>query len=278
MASDLHPADESLFWYWINERHTIYLRRAAGQAKPWTEDTILQSYKFTNVFRELDRGTLWLRVNFLDPHRDGPLHLLVANICWYRMFNLWTTGAALGWQTSWNVEEKIEQIRAIHGPVFTAAHIVHSDYGRPKIDSIVEVCANLWNLSELVAKVSRVHRSLETVFKVLTQVEHIGPFMGYEIVTDIRHTTLLEDATDIMTWANAGPGAIRGLMRLGLTARPARVALESMIGLLERSESCRGGHVPPLELRDIEHSLCEFDKYCRVKFGEGRPRGRYPGV
>ncbi len=32
---------------------------------------------------------------------------------------------------------------------------------------------------------------------------------------------------------------------------------------------------PRLELRDIEHSLCEFDKYERVRLGEGRPRSMY---
>ena len=34
--------------------------------------------------------------------------------------------------------------------------------------------------------------------------------------------------------------------------------------------------LPKLEMRDIEHSLCEFDKYERVRNGEGAPRGRYP--
>jgi len=29
-------------------------------------------------------------------------------------------------------------------------------------------------------------------------------------------------------------------------------------------------------MRDIEHSLCEFDKYERVRNGEGVPRGKYP--
>lgn len=32
----------------------------------------------------------------------------------------------------------------------------------------------------------------------------------------------------------------------------------------------------PFEMREIEHSLCEYDKYCRVKFKEGkRPRSLY---
>ena len=32
---------------------------------------------------------------------------------------------------------------------------------------------------------------------------------------------------------------------------------------------------PVLELRDIEHSLCEFDKYERVRLGQGQPRSKY---
>lgn len=31
-------------------------------------------------------------------------------------------------------------------------------------------------------------------------------------------------------------------------------------------------------MRDVEHSLCEFDKYRRVQLDEGRPRSKYPGT
>ena len=34
-------------------------------------------------------------------------------------------------------------------------------------------------------------------------------------------------------------------------------------------------HELPVEMRDVEHTLCEFDKYERVRNGEGRPRGVY---
>jgi hypothetical protein len=121
-------------------------------------------------------------------------------------------------------------------------------------------------------------RRLSEVFTYLSEnINNVGGFMAYEMVTDMRHTALLSDAQDIMTWANAGPGAIRGLTRLSMRARPARSATESMRVLLAHSITERASHVPPLEMREIEHSLCEFDKYCRVKFGEGEPRSKYPG-
>jgi DNA polymerase-1 len=42
-------------WYWVKERHAIYNARREGKPSPWTTDPLLSQYKFTNVFRELDR-------------------------------------------------------------------------------------------------------------------------------------------------------------------------------------------------------------------------------
>lgn len=283
MITGLQSAPESLFWYWITERHAIYRRRfLEHRPKPWTTDEVLLDYKFTNVYRELDTGTIWLRQNFLEPHRNDSLDLLAFNCCWYRMFNWTGTGALLGWQTDWHgptVKEILFAAQAKKTQIFTGAHIVRSAFGVPKVDSIVDVCTALWALRKLVVELAVETQSLERVFKLLISVPYVGGFMAYEMVTDIRHTRLLEEAHDIMTWANAGPGAIRGLFRLypdneRLRYRTAEALMRE---LLEKSRTALPAGMPPLEMRDIEHSLCEFDKYCRVKFGEGHPRAKYNG-
>ncbi len=279
---ELVKAPESLFWYFLNERHRVYLKKTAGEPKPWTEDVILQNYKFTNIFRELDRGTVWLRENFIKPHWDDDAGLIVANVAWYRMFNYWGTGEYLGWQTSWDPQYLKTELHArmnSGSQVFTNAHIIWSEEGMPKIDAIVNYASNVWNQKESIALECR-KNSLELTFHALTTFRGIGGFQAYEIVTDLRHTRLLENATDINTWANMGPGAKRGLLRLGLPAKNAKDGLASMQYLLEISRPLDRpleNHVPELELREIEHSLCEFDKYCRVKFGEGEPRMKYNG-
>lgn len=278
--SQLRTAPESLFWYWISERHSIYLRRQTGLPKPWSEDPIFQTWKFTNAFRELDKGTAWLRENFLDPHRDDDLTLLAANVCWFRMFNWTGTGALLGWQTRWNPEEakRILHDAADRGlQVFTGAHIVYSTPGLPKIDAIVDVCSDLWRLRDGLVSAARTHRRLETVFDLLRTVHCVGGFMAYEMVTDMRHTRLLEDAIDIHRWANLGPGAKRGLQRLGLPCKTQAEGVQSMRELLTRSAENLPSEFPALELRDIEHSACEWDKWCRVKFNEGEPRSKFNG-
>src|SRR4029077_13623868 len=42
-------------WYWVKERHAMYTARREGKPSPWTTDAILSQYKFTNIFREIDR-------------------------------------------------------------------------------------------------------------------------------------------------------------------------------------------------------------------------------
>ena len=38
--------------------------------------------------------------------------------------------------------------------------------------------------------------------------------MSYEVVTDLNYTPVLNNAVDRFSWANAGPGAKRGLNRI----------------------------------------------------------------
>ena len=109
--------------------------------------------------------------------------------------------------------------------------------------------------------------------------------MAYEVVTDLRHTCLLENAEDIMTWANAGPGAMRGLNRL--TGRDLSFSQRShdwnkeMVDLYDVAIDrihygmCSIKPEPNYELREIEGGLCEFDKYSRMVKQEGRTRSIY---
>lgn len=90
------------YWYLLNERHNIYNRKTNKEDWPWTENKVLQEYKFTNVFRELDKTTIPIMQELQRPYATRNLDLAFFNICLYRMFN-WTptyyeTG---GWCKQW---------------------------------------------------------------------------------------------------------------------------------------------------------------------------------
>lgn len=282
------PLNAQPLWDWIAERHRIYLKKAAGEPPPWTDDEVLQKYRFCNVFRELDKVTVWLRENWREPYADNE-HLWIA-MCLARQINWPDTLAEIGFPEhgydAHAVQRVLEARKARGEKVYTGAYMISAPAGPYKGMSKPEYTAHVvvgevWRARDEFHRMFENGRqpTLQEVHSWLRKFRGWGDFMAYEVVTDLRHTRYLRNAPDINTWAVAGPGAIRGLNRLH--GRPLnkqisqRQALEEMRELLELSKDNLPDFVPPLELRDIEHSLCETDKWLRVKAGEGRLRAKY---
>lgn len=238
----------SMMW----ERHVIYQRRLQG-GPPWTSDPIFQRYKFCNVFRQLDRGTVVLR-----DMMQGLDWLRLWNTVWYRLFN---------WRENAKWFENVQDLR-VHminrwadGKIlFTDAHMTSGRPGVPKFESMLDTSHDVFDEASRLYRRCISTQSMEAAFHLFTPFYAIGAFVSYEIVCDLRFVLNGFNPTDTLTWANVGPGAKRGMQRLGLDP-----TLETMVGLLDDAPKfeCEW----PFELREIEHSLCEFDKYCRIKEG-----------
>ena len=52
-----------LYWYFACERQNIFWKKINGESAPWTEDKILQEYKFCNSYRVNDRVSQYLLKN-----------------------------------------------------------------------------------------------------------------------------------------------------------------------------------------------------------------------
>ena len=277
------------------ERYKIYLRRASvdrltGKDKPppWTKDPIFKKYKFCNLFRENDKVTVWLRENWREPYADHPN--LPFAMALARLINWPPTLEEIGFPKRWSPDKALGVLhrRKDEGKkVYTGAYLlgscpkgqeraiylVHSVL-TPLYHELRSVVKDHWHLRELDSP------KLKGAWLWFRSQRGIGDFLAYEIVSDLRHTKYLHDAPDIMTWANAGPGALRGLTRLwgyqpktrqidGYTF-PKKNALVAMQTLLAKSKWRKSQlHTPPWEMRDIEHWLCEFDKYERIRLGQG---------
>ena len=267
------------FFNFLNERHRIYLKKLRGEEYPWTKDPILQKYKFTNVFREQDTTTVWFRENIRDSLGDSTDVALATII--FRWFNLIETGKILldhELLTRWDSDLCYEVLQDQPKWV-TGAYIIKTPTGMNKLEGVCWCVDQIFNDGTFLNKVENATHSLKELWEILLPYPYMGPFMAYEVVTDWRHTHIGEDAADIMTWANAGPGAKRGLNRVFerdlKTPLKSQQSTEEMMDLLDYSVEMLEVHVPALEMRDIEHTLCEFDKYERVRKGEGKPRSIY---
>jgi hypothetical protein len=292
------------FFTYARERYQVKLNKEAGRPKPWTADPILQQYRFCNVFREDDTTTRWIRERITHESYGNQLVGAMVIARWFNrvetlelllpyhrpvpafradLFAHWSRSYK-GWR-----DDMVTRLQDVK-PLVTGAYMVKTPAGAPKLEGV------LWALGELLPDAVDIYNvlsqpgfSLEHATNLLATYPYLGPFMAYEIITDLRHTPVLSTAPDIMTWANPGPGAARGLARvLGLSLdhynRHSRADVVAMNGgmrhllALSRVESHWPAQWPKWEMRDVEHTLCEFDKYERALLGQGTPKQRYNGV
>jgi hypothetical protein len=303
------------FQYAAKRQNILHLRRD-GLPRPWTDDYALQTFSFCNVFREDDKVTIWFRKNVRE--RVSSEHLLIATAV-FRWFNRISTGVALflqpalngttAWERFIDQDYDVALLRAAimsycgAGPYTTGAYIINSPNGMDKLTGVLHCIGRFahekrafpaegvgdvswWEVTQML-QVSGDVIGLEDVWSWLRGYEGLGDFMAYELVTDLNHTPLMDRAPDRMTWANPGPGAMRGLNRLhgrdlywrkkGGGAK--EHFIQEMRDLLEQSRHYENWPTdwPQWDMRTVEHTLCEYDKYTRVQTGEGKPRNLYRG-
>lgn len=275
----LFPGAGALVGY-CRERHAIYERRAAGEPPPWTNDSVLRQWRFTNVYRELDRVTTWLRVRWREPHADDP-DLWFAMVL-ARLINWPPTLAAVGYPVPWNEDQFIRRMAARRGKVWTGAYMVRSDVwwtGSPKHEYVAHaILDTMWRGRERLRP--QAADTLSRWHTVLMAEMGMGSFTAAQVVADMKHVPPLLGATDWTTFAASGPGSRRGLNRvMGRRPRDAWREDEWRLRLADLREATatmfvEAGMVVP-DAQDLQNCLCEWDKYSRVKNGEGRPRAQY---
>jgi len=295
MSAFRSPIDT--FWFFIKERYVIFKKRQAGQKAPWTTDATLQQYRFCNVFREDDKATIWIRKNWREPYRNHKNLWFAMAVA--RQINKIETLERLGFPSqdpdSWK-KHALKVLGAMDEDgekIYGGAYIITAGgVSGPKY---------LYTVNKVLFPTFAYHTdqgtfdyqycdSLQNTWNLLREGLGFGPFIAYEVVTDMRWTRYYSERIgDHMTWANAGPGAKRGLARIFYNDVEKTISpdecLELMRKLLHDSRRLVKGKyfwetlgLPrPLEMRDIEHSLCEVDKYLRVWDGR-RMKCKYNGT
>lgn len=275
------------FFKYAVERQSILLSKKAKISRDvWTKDPTLKEWAFCNIFREDDFTTKWFKHNVRNALDQDP-KILFATVA-FRWFNRVETGEKIVdlLVGEWDVEEARRRLKDTK-PVVTGSYIIKTPNGMNKLDGVLQCIENVRPHAHRMAVDLALDKNakLEDTWTALKQFGFLGDFMAYEIVTDLRHTHLLDTAPDIMTWANPGPGACRGCARVvglepGRFKRNNRIhylrVLAIMKELLEASKNPDNwpSDWQKWEMRDVEHTLCEFDKYRRVIEG-GRMKNKY---
>ena len=277
------------FIAYILEREAIRLRKMAGEPWPWTEDKILQTYKFTNVRRLHDKTTQAFKeiYDLNAPH--GSFVDCLMNAATFRYFGTRRWASIVGWQQPWKAKYTLHLAHSAMDAgdvIFTGAYVITNGgrHGR-KEDVVVEYLTELAKQAHYICDVMEGSKRWQRGAEAMYRLPGFGGtgFMTKEVLQDyllMWPGKYLEDAS---TWTPVGDGGRRGINRL--YGRPLLQNLAKKQGWLEEILAVRDNinaawHKPypaadSLTAHDIQFCLCEWDKFERTRLGQGRPRGLY---
>ena len=266
------------YWTFAAERQRIFEARLAGLPAPWTDDEILKSYRFCNVFRAADRVSQHLIQNAAYGDCTADADDLFLRVVLHRLFSRPTTWDLLQGKlgsidaATFNAEAygSILDDAFDHGQrIYTNAFILCATpaygFGRKHRNHLALLQAML--ADGVPSRVTRA-RSLEAVYWELRSWPLIGPFMAYQLAIDLNYSPLTEFSED--DFVVPGPGALRGIAKVfvdlgGLSPAEAISWLVEQQHLLGSQFDLAAPSLfgRPLHAIDCQNLLCEVDKYCR---------------
>lgn len=296
----MFPSGTSAFYAFMRERENVRLRKGAGDFFPWTEDEILRSYKFTNVYRHFDKTSQKLKELFYQDHFDDDPKSILMNAALFRYFGTWEFAEVIGWQEYDDfdfegIKETARTRLANRERVFTGAYVItNQGISAPKQEVVVDYF--LTALHAATPVIVDLVKTTNSWQKAADKMRTIGGFGGSGFMTketlldttycnfwgEVRviHDMNFTTPADWETWTPIGPGARRGAARAcgdEYCDKPL-TEISAMNCIMELHE-VQGEEWPRewerLSPHDVQFQLCEFDKYERVRLGQGRPRSRY---
>ena len=285
--SGIEPAKPTViydtYWRFACERQVTFFNRWKGSPPPWTDDQILQEYKFTNAYRASDRVSQFLIKEVIYTGDQSPEELFF-RILLFKLFNKIETWellqAAFGFPSyreyQYRAYDRILSNAINKGErIYSAAYIMPS--GSSTFGTTRKHRANLKLLQQMMEdevplKIANSGTMLE-VFTLLRSYPMLGDFLAYQYATDLNYSSLTNFSE--MEFVVPGPGAKGGISK----------CFESLGGLSEadiirvvtnrQSEEFQRLGLDfktlwgrPLQLIDCQNLFCEVDKYSRVKHPE----------
>ena len=284
------------------KREGLRLAKARGDPWPWSDDAVLNAHKFTNVKREHDRATRWLRRAWTAGHAAADAATVLFNCAAFRAFGTVAFAEELGWTADPAAFEPAAAVAAAERVWRAGRHAYTRAYCRPRFNSekraegpeappadvYARTAAKLGELPAALAGLVAAPRggaklTWQALALRLREVSGFGGsgFMAKEVLHDaMGWASLRALVVDGKDWTPPGPGARRGLNRLHGRPRdlgalaPAgspceerfiaeMVLLKDALYDLDRPFCDRVG----LDVHDVQFQLCEYDKYARCVDG-----------
>lgn len=274
------------FFEFIYDRQVIWHKRfVLKEPPPWTDDRILSRYIFTNVFRELDKGTQHLISEVLK-RDDLSVEAKLYNALLYRRFNIFGFFGEIvpkpiadldpaGWAALIPIFDAHRQSgKNLYSIAYNICQVPIDKNFRPK-DKHVQLILSVKDAVERRLFCVPSELSADEAFKIMRKAHGVGDFLAYQLLLDMSYIPGVR-ISGLDRFVFVGPGAMGGLEIMGVSREnPA----EAVLDLMRRQDDAfnalgvqRNKHWGligrPLVASNIQGSLCEFRKYINLKNDE----------
>lgn len=273
------------YWRFAAERLAIFYRRRRDPVGPLTTDPILRAYRFTNVFRAIDRVSQFLirEIQYRADRSQDPREVLFRTIL-FKIFNKIETWEALecshgplSWQTVdlEAVDQTLSRLRADGHRIYSAAYIVPAPpFGRAsKHSNHLALIARM--MADRLSDRLQEAPDLRAVYERILGYPGLGRFLAFQYAIDLNYSNLLDfDEADFVI---AGPGALDGISKcFSKTSWRSPediirwVADRQEIEFTQRGLEFKGLFGRRLQPVDCQNLFCEISKYARIAHPEIR--------
>jgi len=271
------------YWRFAAERQRVFFSRLAGNPAPFSNDPILNEYKFTNAYRASDRVSQFLIREVIYKGSKEPDEVFFRVIL-FKLFNKIETWRLLEdqigeikWATYCyhEYDKVLSRAMASGNAIYSAAYIMASGnhlFGvQRKHQSHLKLIELM--LAEAVPQRLITCKNMHEGFELFRSYPLFGDFLAYQLITDINYSELTN--FDEMEFTMPGPGARDGIRKCfsslgGLSeAEIIRLMTDRQEFEFERLgiefHNLWGRRLQQI---DIQNLFCEVGKYARVKHPE----------
>ena len=273
------------YWKFAALRQEAFFNKIENKGYPWSNDSIINTYRFTNAYRAADRVSQYLirDVIYREEYSDSPKEILF-RILLFKLFNKIDT-----WELilahipnptfeyyDFNVYNDILNDAFNAGEtIYSAAYImpsVKSSFGYTRKHSnhlkLIELMLN----DKAEEQLSNAN-TMQKAFEIIKSFPGLGNFLAYQLLIDINYSRIINFSES--EFVMPGPGALGGISKCftdtaGLNEKEIiklvtdRQEIEfERLGLNFKSLWGRD-----LQLIDCQNLFCEVDKYSRVRHPE----------
>lgn len=272
------------YWEFAVKRQEVFFNRMNGNRFPWTDDIIIQKYKFTNAYRASDRVSQYLIKNVIYSSEQYSAEDICFRILLFKLFNKIETWEYLKNElgditfSSYNYDIYDNLLlRKINNneKIYSSAYIMpsgKSSFGYDKKHQNNLKLLELMMRTGLTRKIAY-SRNLQELYESLLDYPMLGSFLAFQFAIDINYSELCD--FNEKSFVVAGPGAKNGIAKCFPDLNGHKyedvikyVADRQSMEFEKRGLKFKTLFGRELQLIDCQNLFCETDKYARVVYPE----------